>query len=189
MSQQADTTYVSFSAEVSPHTTEALLATCANLANQGTKTVYLLLSTPGGSVLNGITAYNVLRGLPFKLITHNVGSVNSIGNVIFLAGDERYAVPGATFMFHGVGFDIQQGTRLEEKTLVERLDSIRADQAKIASIINDRAHFSNHDEIARLFLQAATKDTAYARQRGIIHEIRDFQAPPGAPIQQLVFQR
>src|SRR5258705_13380029 len=98
-----DTVYLSFSAEIVPFTTESLLAACANLANAGVKNVYLMLSTPGGSVSHGITLYNTLRAMPFNLVTHNVGGVNSIGNVIFLAGAERYACPNATFMFHGVG--------------------------------------------------------------------------------------
>ena len=67
------TVYVSFTAEINASTTENLLAGCANLANAGVKTVYLLLSTPGGQVLQGITLYNTLRAMPFKLITHNVG--------------------------------------------------------------------------------------------------------------------
>ena len=96
--------YVSFSAEISPHTTESLLAIMSNCANQGVKTVYLLLSTPGGSVMNGLNIYNVLIGMPFELITHNVGNVDSIGNAIFLAGSKRYACPHSTFMFSRSGF-------------------------------------------------------------------------------------
>lgn len=42
-----------------------------------------MLSTPGGSVMNGLNLYNVLRALPFKIITHNVGNVDSIGMQLF----------------------------------------------------------------------------------------------------------
>ena len=187
--KEENITYLSFSSEVSQKTTEALLGTCADLANKGADTVHLPLSTPGGNVLNGITVYNVLREMPFKLITHNVGGVNSIGNVVFLAGEERYAVPDSTFMFHGVGFDVTQPTRFEEKLLRERLDNVESDQRKIAAIINERASFADQEEVASLFLKAATKDPAYALERGIIHDIRQVQIPRGAPIVQLVFQR
>lgn len=98
--------YVSFSAEINPNTTEALIALCANHANQGVKEIYLMMSTPGGTVMNGLNLYNVLRALPVKLITHNVGNVDSIGNAVFLAGEERYACFHSTFMFHGVGYDM-----------------------------------------------------------------------------------
>ena len=50
-----------------------------------------MISTPGGTVMNGLNLYNVMRAMPFRLTTHNVGNVDSIGNAIFLAGEERYA--------------------------------------------------------------------------------------------------
>lgn len=181
--------YVSFIAEIIPASSEALLRTCADLANKGVDTVYLMVSTPGGSVAHGMTLYNTLRGMPFKLITHNTGSVNSIGNVLFLAGEKRYACPHATFMFHGVGFDVKGGTRLEEKFLRERLDSIGADQQRIAAVIRERANFPNAKDIGDLFLEAVTKDAAYAKQHGIVDDVRDVEIPKGATILQLVFQR
>lgn len=161
---------------------------CTDLSNKGVGTIYVLLSTPGGSVTNGIHIYNVLRALPSKVIMHNVAAVNSIGNVIFLAGEERYASPSTTFMYHGVGFDVQ-GARFEERMLRERLDSILADQQKIGDIIRARANFTNPSEVDDLFLQAATKDTAFAKDRGIIHDVREAQVPAGAPVVQLVFKR
>ena len=86
-----------------------------------------------------------LRALPAKIITHNIGSVDSIGNVIFLAGEERYACSSATFMFHGVGFDVMQPMRFEEKLLQERLDGIRADQDKIGAVITDRTSLTKQE--------------------------------------------
>ena len=187
--QNMDLVYVSFIAEINATTSEGLLNACTTLSNKGTKTIYLLLDTPGGQVDNGIAVYNVLRALPAKLITHNVGSVNSIGNVVFLAGEERYANPGATFMFHGVGAIAKKDMRLEERNLIEQLDNVRAGQKKIGRIIEERGSFSDGKEIEDLFLQAATKDAQYAKDRGIIHEIREAKVPSGVPILQLVFKR
>ena len=83
--------YISFSADIRQPTTENLITTLATCANAQVKQVYLLLSTLGGQVTNGFNLYNVMKGMPFELVTHNVGSVNSIGNVVFLAGSKRYA--------------------------------------------------------------------------------------------------
>ena len=85
--------YLYFSAKIMPQPTEQLIAAVATLTNQGATEIHLLLSTPGGSVMHGITIYNTLRALPIKLVTHNMGNVDSIGNVIFLAGQERFACP------------------------------------------------------------------------------------------------
>jgi ATP-dependent Clp protease protease subunit len=182
------TVYVSFSAEINANTTESLIAVMANCANQGVKEVYLMLSTPGGSVMHGMNLYNVLKGMPFELTTHNVGNVDSIGNAVFLAGKRRYACPHSTFMFHGVGFDCAAATRLEEKNCRETLDGILTNQTRIGSIIQERTKISK-DDIAGLFREAQTKDATFAAGCGIVDEIRDIQIPAGSSVVSLVFQR
>ena len=180
--------YVSFSAEIVPKTTESLIAVLADLANKQIDEVYLMISTPGGSVMHGFNLYNAMRSFPFRLITHNVGNVDSIGNIIFLSGQRRYACANSTFMFHGVGFDTIPGMRLEEKYLRQRLDGIMQDQKRMGSII--RTHTNLNDrQIRNLFREARTKDANYALTVGIIHEIRDVNIPPGSSVISLVFQR
>lgn len=180
--------YVSFSAEISPQTTESLIATMSNMANQNVHCVYLMMSTPGGSVMHGMNLYNVLRAFPFKLITHNVGNVDSIGNAVFLAGEERYASPHSTFMFHGVGFDVNTQMRLEEKFLKEKLDSIVIEHTRIGRVIEERTRLDK-EQVSKLFLEAQTKDATYAVGCGIVNDVRDVKMPPGSPVVSLVFQR
>jgi len=179
--------YVSFSAEINATTTETLIALLAQQANQGVREVYLLLSTPGGMVMNGLNLYNVLRGMPFRLVTHNTGNVDSIGNVVFLAGQPRYACRHSTFMFHGVGFDIQRA-RLEEKVLRERLETILSDQRRMAGIIRERTRLTE-EEVASFFREAQVKDATFAAGCGIVDEVREVEIPDGAPVYSLVFQR
>jgi ATP-dependent Clp protease protease subunit len=181
-------TYVVFIAEINPTTSESLLGVMADEVPKGIRDVQLLLSTPGGNVSNGIALYNALRAMPFDLTVHNIGSVDSIGNVIFLAGQNRFACANTTFMFHGVGFETPAQTRFQERQMRERLDSILADQKRMGDIIRDRTNLSDAD-VAQLFLQEQTKDVAYARTHGIIHDIRDVQIPTGATVKQLVFKR
>ena len=182
------TVYVCFSAEINANTTESLLAALSECVNGGVAEVQLLLSTPGGNVMNGMNLYNVLRALPLRLVTHNVGNVDSIGNAVFLAGVQRYACPHSTFMFHGVGFDQAANTRLEEKQLRELMDGVLANQTRIASIIEERTNL-DAAQIEPLFREAQTKDAAYAVGAGIVHEVKDVEIPPGSPVVTLVFQR
>ncbi len=183
-----NTAYISFSAEINPTTTEQIIATSTQLVGKGFNRLYFLLSTPGGGVMNGLNIYNVLRGLPIKIAFHNVGNVDSIGNAIFLAGDERYACPHSTFMFHGIGFDYKQGLRVEQKNAQEWLSGILADQKRMADIIVERTNI-DAAEAADLFKEARTKDSTYAAARGIVTDIRDVNIPTGSPIFALVFQR
>jgi ATP-dependent protease ClpP protease subunit len=182
------TVYISFSAEINPNTTESLLAAFMGQINQGYRSFYLMLSSPGGMVMNGLNVYNVLRGLPINLTTHNVGNVDSIGNAVFLAGGTRVASPHSTFMFHGVSFNALQGQNFDERGVRERLVSILSDQRRIGSIVQERTTLPIR-RIRAMFREARTIDAAAAVGAGIVHEVRDVQIPPGAPVYQLVFQR
>jgi ATP-dependent protease ClpP protease subunit len=181
------TVYVSFSAEINVSTTEQLIAVLANQASQRVDHVYLMLSTPGGNVASGMTLYNTLRAMPFKLTTHNVGNVDSIGNAVFLAGTERFACPHSTFMFHGVGFDVQN-TRLEEKNLRECLDGLLSDQSRIGSVLQAHTRLTANETVD-LFREARTKDATFALDKGIVSGVRDVDIPAGSSILSLVFQR
>ncbi|WP_263378877.1 ATP-dependent Clp protease proteolytic subunit [Granulicella paludicola] len=180
--------YVSFSAEVVPQTIEVLLGAVANLVNQGHTEIHLLLSSPGGSVMHGITAYNFLRALPIKLVTHNIGNVDSIGTVLYLAGEERYASPHTTFMLHGVAMTAQAATSFFERNLAEKLASVQADQARIKGIYTERSNITEA-EAEGYFLGEITLNSADALQRGLVHEVRQLSIPAGSPVLQLVFNR
>ena len=185
---QYNTAYVSLSAEINVTTTEQIIATSASLVSQGFNCLYFMASTPGGGVMNGINIYNILKALPAKIIFHNVGNIDSIGNAIFLAGDERYACPHSTFMFHGVGFDLASNNRIEQKNAQEMLDGILADQKRIASIMVERTNLTDC-QAADLFKESRTKDAAYAASMGIVSDIKDVNIPAGSPVFDLVFQR
>jgi len=179
--------YIVFTAEITPQTVEPLIQACSNLAQQRVPEVYLALSTPGGQVASGIALYNFLLGMPFRLVVHNIGNVDSIGNAVFLAGAERYACAQSTFMFHGVGFDRAAG-RFEEKMLREMLAGLLADQQRIADVVAGRTNM-NADEIEGFFREGQTKTAEFACERGIVNEVREFHLPPGAPVITFVFQR
>ena len=91
-------------------------------------------------------------------------------------------------MFHGVGFDITTNTRFEVKNLREKLDSLLAEQKKLGAIITECTNIPAK-EVEDLFLMSVTKDPAWAKEKGIIQDVREVQIPPGASIQQFVFKR
>lgn len=186
--QSYKTAYISFSAEINPITAEQLIATATQLVVNGHNHLYVLFSTLGGAIMNGINIYNVFRGLPAKITFHNVGNVDSIGNAIFLAGDDRFACPHSTFMFHGVAFNHQNPVNVDHRYAQEMLGGILADQKRIADIMTERTNIST-TEAADLFKEAGTKDSTYASAKGIVTGICDVNIPTGSPIFSLVFQR
>jgi ATP-dependent protease ClpP protease subunit len=171
------TMYVSFSAGINLESTEGLITIMADCLKQRATTVHLLFSSDGGSVMHGINLYNALRGLPFKLVTHNVGNVDSIGNAIFLAGEERYACQHSTFMFHGVGK--QFNGVLSTKDARESLASLQADESRISSIIEQRSKLTA-TAIRGFFGEAHTMDATEALSSGLVDDVRDVSIPAGS---------
>lgn len=185
---QPSVKYLSFSADIDRQTVQMLIQVMSKYQNDGVQEVYFMLSTTGGETQAGIHLYNFLRGLPIRLTFHNVGYVNSVGNVIFLAGDSRYANANATFMFHGVGFTLSQGQRFQEQQLRERLDSVLRDQGRLGQIIHERTEL-DEQAVAELFTKAETKDATWAAEHGLINETRDLQIPLGSSIDNLTVTR
>ena len=105
-----------FSASVNPQSTNQLLAHLADLQVSGASSLTIAISSPGGAIVNGIAAYNALSSAQFQVSTHNIGNIDSIAIVLFLAGAKRLTNSTSTFMFHGVGFDGNPNERLRNET-------------------------------------------------------------------------
>lgn len=76
-------TCISFQAGIVPETTNVLMGALSEAVNKKFDEIHLLLSSPGGQVREGITAYNFIQALPVPVHTYNIGSVDSIANVIY----------------------------------------------------------------------------------------------------------
>jgi ATP-dependent Clp protease, protease subunit len=165
-----------FSAEISERTVHNFILVLEELREQGAEVVTIGLNSNGGNVVAGMMLHNILKAMPYELRFHNIGNVDSIANVIFLSGSSRLACPASTFMFHGVGFDTVAQERLEEKSLLEKLDTLNADHKRIAKIIA-AATGNNELFVLDLFKQQNTRGVEWAKEKGFIQEIADFTLP------------
>jgi ATP-dependent Clp protease protease subunit len=86
--------------------------------------ITVVVSSFGGDVYTGLRIYDVLKDCSCPIITIGEGKVMSMGTIVYLAGDKRYALPNTTFMFHEVSSlslgklseiknDLKEVTRLE----------------------------------------------------------------------------
>jgi ATP-dependent protease ClpP protease subunit len=153
----------------------------AAVIQQGTTDLTLMISSPGGSVMHGMTLFNYLAGLPVQLTTWNIGNVDSIGAIIFLAGTKRYACPHSTFMLHPVAFSLATGQNFEELDLEAIVQSLKADQARIAGIYAERSGLEKENALS-LFGQQKTYSATEAQSFGFVHEIRALAIDPDAQV-------
>jgi ATP-dependent Clp protease protease subunit len=170
--------YLIFFAQFRPETARAILEVAGQCANAGVEEVHLLLGTPGGGVDAGIAVYNGLRGMPFKLVTHNTGNVASIGVAVYLAGEERLTCPNSTFLLHGVTTGVEDGEH-RAKWFREQHDSMLATEQKINAILAERTALSE-EELAAFAETEETKHAAESVDAGIAHRIADVDIPDEA---------
>lgn len=143
------------------------------------------ISSKGGSVNSGITIYNLLRSMPFDVVTHNIGNVDSIANAIYLAGDRRLTNGSSRFLFHGVSVSFPPNHRLDAKSLKETLQSVQTDNDRIARVIADRSTI-DLKRSRKLFTEQTTRDPSWAIANGISHGVAEFVIPNGAEVKHLI---
>ena len=157
-------TVIKFFAPVIDVTVNALLHTVDTKMQQGMTELVMLISSPGGSVFHGLSAYNYLKGLPIKVTTHNFGSVDSIGVVLYCGGSERFSVPQARFLLHGVSATFRKES-LEEQQLEERLKGLKIDMANIARVIAATTG-KTEQQVTKAMLDRTTLDPEQAKAWG-----------------------
>jgi len=175
------TFYIKFFAPVMPDSVAALMQIVDGKLKQGAKKLGLLISTPGGDVFHGLSAYNFLKGIPLEIVTHNFGSADSIGVVLFCAGSKRLSVPHARFLLHGVQCNFHQPVSLEEKQLEERLKGLQIDMGNIARIIADTVK-KDKQQVLNDMLNRTTLYPEQAVEYGLVHDIKSELFEPGAEV-------
>ncbi len=170
--QQKDVVYINYFDGIDMDRVRLLMSVCTQVIAQfKPKTLYFLFASPGGQVSAGIALYNFLKTIPPKIVMHNMSSVDSIGTVVFLAGDERYASPNTTFLFHGVEMQFKNGASLNLSKMDEIRSGLAEDQNKIAGIIASNSSITV-DEIQQLFAKGETKSLNFAKEKGFINDIK-----------------
>jgi ATP-dependent Clp protease protease subunit len=180
-----NTAYIKFFAGVDQASVNALMGAVEQKLRQGANEIVLLISSPGGSVFHGLSAYNFLKGIPAQVVTHNFGSVDSMGVVLLCAGDRRLSVPHARFILHAVSASFPQRVSLEEQQLEERLKGLRIDIENIAGVIAANTGRSEED-VTQDILNRTTLNPEQAVKYGLIHEIREQLLPAGAELLSIV---
>jgi ATP-dependent protease ClpP protease subunit len=177
----------SFSEEITPASGERLLEKIDEYAQRGVEHVALDISSPGGDVSTATTLYKTLGASSVELTTRNVGSVSSMANLLFLAGEKRLALPGTSFFLHPV--ELNWVVKLDQPALericrrfelkghsdraVElgaRIAEMKREDREVREIIAQETALS-YEEASSLIQQARPFDAFRAQQLGFVHEV------------------
>ena len=179
--EDSNVAYITFFDSISDITVKAAMAAiCELIDREKPDILYFLFSSPGGDVYPGITLFNFLRALPVNVIMHNIGNIDSIANIVFLAADTRYACVHSSFLLHGIIWNVVQPS-LTKGQLCEIIDGINQYELRISGIITERSNLTA-EEMKMWFAQGETKTADFALSRGIVCEIKDPMIPKGAKV-------
>lgn len=91
--------------------------------------IYLYISSPGGSVYDGLSLCSAIETSKTPVYTVNVGECCSMGIFIYLVGAKRYAMPNSIFLMHD-GSEFAYDTSAKLKDRVDFNSGILADHMR-----------------------------------------------------------
>ena len=152
---------------------------CLQALQSGASEIELHLSTEGGNMTAGFALYFFLKSLPLPLTTHNIGSVESVGVVIFLAGQKRYACPGTRFLVHPLHWGFGDLVAADHARVTEWRECLDFDAERYATIFEEATCDSLAPDQIRnhLFGNARIFDAEQALAAGIIHQAVQARLP------------
>jgi len=164
------TAVIRYLAPVTQESISELLMTIDQRISAGAARITLLIGTTGGSVFQGLCAYNYIRCLPVDVATCNLGRIESIGNVLYCAGRRRLAFAQSRFSFHGVRVGFAQGESLGQQDLASRMARAEMDAADVVSVIGTTCRKSP-DEIRSAMDTCQILTSEEAVQWNLVHEV------------------
>ena len=138
---ELDTThYFHFYGPVTPASFQGLRNILLEAITQrGCQTAVLCISSEGGDLNSGFTAYNFLRALKVDLTAINMGTVESIAVPIFLAADRRLVLNNSRFLLHSFHWKFLNAP-VDHTRLAEHSDSLQFDAKRYAEIFQERTN-------------------------------------------------
>ena len=175
------TKYIAFTAAINAQTMGKLRDAVITAHNAHHTELYILLSSNGGDVHEGLNMAALLKTLPIKVTMHNISQIDSVANVIFAAGDARYGVANSSFLFHGVMMNSPSPQMSESQLDEAHKISIRL-REDIAKNFSTYTGIDLADVTAFTAGGAAILNAEQAQLKGIIHDVCDPKIPAGTQV-------
>lgn len=162
---------VHFTGPINSSTCGNLITTCSKIVNQAPDILQLNIATMGGECSYGFTLYNFLRSLPVTLHTHNLGTVESMGNILFLAGEHRTACAMSKFLFHPFHWTLHGS--IDHSRMAEYAMSMDYDLELYAQVVAQRTEGAQEPLDVPRYLMAHPRmlNPEEALRGGLIHAI------------------
>ncbi|WP_313027061.1 ATP-dependent Clp protease proteolytic subunit [Pseudomonas lopnurensis] len=171
---------VHFTAPINALNTAQLIDRCTQAVQQGASELVIKIATMGGECSYGFSLYNFLIALPIPVHTHNLGTVESMGNIVFLAGERRTACRYSKFLFHPFHWNLNGS--VDHARMSEYAMSLDKDLDLYARIVAERTRGATEQLDIRTYLCAAPRilEPADALRCGMIDAVDESVQPSEA---------
>lgn len=171
---------IHFTAPINSATSGRLIDYCSQAVKQGAEELVIKIATMGGECSYGFSLYNFIASLPIPVRTHNLGTIESMGNIIFLAGSHRSACLHSKFLFHPFHWHLDGS--VDHARMLEYAMSLDYDLQLYARIVAERTASAAQPLNVLDYLKASPRilDSQEALMTGLIHEIDEMTVNPNA---------
>lgn len=97
--------------------------------------VILLINSAGGMVSQGFAIYDILCMLPNNIKTIAVGRCNSIANILFSLGQERYVTANTEYLMHSASLKYHENDSITVNDVREMTKDIENYNKKIINCL------------------------------------------------------
>lgn len=177
MDQEKRIDIINYMAPVNDNTVGRLVELITTAHGEGSSEIHLYISSIGGKLHAAFTAYHFLRALHMPLFTHNVGTLENGGMLLYLASDHRSASPNAKFMLYAFEWTFYRD-HIRFPEVMEACASMRFDVDMFSEIFAERTggRFAVRECLTGL---PCVMNTAAAIEAGVITDT--LIRAPGIP--------
>jgi ATP-dependent protease ClpP protease subunit len=173
---------IHFAGDINGVTAERIRDFCFGAVKEGATDIRLHFSSAGGPNPDGFALYGFLRSLPVPLTIHNIGSIESMAVLPFLAGSRRIASPHSRFLIHPMFWWFNGPCSVDYARFREYLNIIDNDLERYAQIFDERTNGANKSLKIRSHLSGQEKiiSATDSVRMSIAHEVAEATIPQGA---------
>lgn len=124
--------------EISPALCNSVIQQLMMLDSESHDEITVYINSPGGSVIDGLALYEVMRMIKSPVKTFCMGHAASMGAILFLAGDKRCILKRSEVMIHDPSYGGGRYTGQKPHEIQQQLDSLVKKRDILVEIIAER---------------------------------------------------
>lgn len=174
--------YIVFEGQINQESTLRLVSALQKAKNFGSTNIVILFSSLGGNIYEGFILSSIIQNFPIPINIHATNHIDSIGNVVYLAGKTRTSESYAKFYMHGAS---TQGN-FDENALKDQLLAVQTNNSRIAYFISENSRLQLK-KVQSMMKKGTTITAQDALKYAMVQEIIHKEVPSSAQREEVIY--